>query len=83
MRPNQHRKAKHPFSFVALRILDWLDSQTQQPVLIPIEGPDWATREGGSEWEPIKILSLKEVGLYPDCHLKTHLCLIAKMTQVN
>jgi hypothetical protein len=32
--------------------------------LIPIEGLEKATRGGGGEWEPIKIL-MQELGLYP------------------
>jgi hypothetical protein len=42
---------RHPW------ILDWLESiKTRNLTLIPIEGLIWRTREGGSEWEPIKIL---------------------------
>jgi hypothetical protein len=73
-RPNQHRKAKHPFSFVAR----------------PTTGSDttWRTEIAtrvGSEWEPIKILSLKELDLYPDFHPKhtSYLVVKIKITLVN
>jgi hypothetical protein len=42
---------RHPW------ILDWLKSiKTRNLALIPLEGPKRRTKEGGSEWELIKIL---------------------------
>jgi hypothetical protein len=36
------------------------------------EQPDWRL-ERGNEWEWIKIFSLRELSLYPDCHPKMNL----------
>jgi hypothetical protein len=50
-------KTQTPFLVGHPWILDWLESiKTRNMALIPLEGPKRRTREGGSEWEPIKIL---------------------------
>jgi hypothetical protein len=49
-------RARTPFLVRHPWILDRLESTKTRTALIPLEGPIRRTREGGSEWEPIKIL---------------------------
>jgi hypothetical protein len=53
-----------PFLVRHLWILDWLESQRSVPALIPIEVPIRRPERGDSEWEPIKILLLRENSAY-------------------
>jgi hypothetical protein len=75
---NQHHKSKNPFSFVALRILDWLESQIPAICFDTTWKTGLVTREG--EWMGADKNSSPRTRPIPQNHFQKPRHEVAKVT---